>query len=248
MKAKMYRKYRAICWAAVLSCFLWIGGCSFTRPSAGKTVSGVKVKRLVVLGFRPALPEGAKPGVVRDPLSGSVCRAEPVPADAARLMTDMLFDKLVKAGTYELIPPGQAMGIYHTIVVTDEGVGLPPREIAQKVGNSFGADAVMAGCIYRWRERKGSDYASEQSASVAFVLLLVRPSDGAVIWRSRFDKTQRSLFENLLDAGTFMKSGGRWFTAGKLAAMGLDEMLGTLPGASAKKPKKPVENGGREEG
>ena len=241
MEKKNHHGYRMLFRVVLLGAFLLAGGCAHNGVTPGTSASSGKIKRVVVFGFRPALPEGAKPDVVRDPISGTVCRAEPVSPKAALYMTDLVFNKLVKARSYELVPPGQANGIYQTIVSTDSGVGLPPKEISRKIGAAFRADAVLEGCIYRWRERKGTDYAAERSASVAFVLLLIRPSDGTVIWRSRFDKTQKSLMENLLDASTFMKSGGRWLTAGKLASMGLDGMLKTFPGMSAKKPETPAE-------
>jgi hypothetical protein len=104
----------------------------------------------------------------------------------------------------------------------------------QEVGKTFGADAVLIGQVYRWRDRIGADFGVESPASVAFDLSLVRPSDGAILWRGNYDKTQRSLFENLFDYKTFVKSKGLWLTAEKLAQLGLDKLLEDMPGSPLK--------------
>jgi hypothetical protein len=109
-------------------------------------------------------------------------------------------------------------------------MGADTIRILQKVGKAFGCDAVLAGHIYRWQEREGTAIGVNRPASVAFDLHLVRPNDGAIIWRTRFDKTQRSLSENLLDAETFFQSGGRWLTAENLAILGLNKVLKGMPG------------------
>ena len=83
----------------------------------------------------------------------------------------------------------------------------------------------MAGYIYRWKDREGSDYSAGQPASVAFDLYLLRSRDGVVLWKGRFDKTQRSLSENLFDIRTFIEGKGKWMTAADLAELGLTEML-----------------------
>jgi len=144
-------------------------------------------------------------------------------------MTDRLFYRLVADERIELVAPGQAEGVYSSIVVSDANVGMGAVGILQEVGKTFGADAVLAGYVYRWREREGTDYAVDRPASVAFDLHLVRPMDGAVLWRSKFDKTQRSLSENVLDFETFVQGGGRWMTVEKLALLGLQKLLEEMP-------------------
>jgi len=148
----------------------------------------------------------------------------------AQGMTGILFDRLVSDKRYELVSPGQAKGVIANIVSTDLDVNLEPRKFCQEVGKTFRADAVLVGYIYRWREREGTDYSVNRPASVAFDLHLVRPADGAVLWRGKFDKTQHSLSENLLDAQLFFQGGGRWMTAEKLAMIGLKKLLSEMPG------------------
>jgi len=161
--------------------------------------------------------------------------SQPVPQDVVKWLTDQLFDMLVTDKRWNLIPPGQAKGIIESIVGSDTKMGVSPLKMLQEVGKTFGADAVLIGQVYRWRERVGADFGVESPASVAFDLSLVRPSDGAILWRGNYDKTQRSLFEDLFDYKTYINSKGLWLTAKKLAKLGLDKLLEDMPGSPLKK-------------
>ena len=106
---------------------------------------------------------------------------------------------------------------------------LTDRDIYVQIGKALSADGVLGGHVYRWRERQGTDYAASRPASVAFDLYLMSAGDGMILWKARFDKTQISLSENLLDLQTFLKAKGRWMTADELAEIGLTDFVETLP-------------------
>jgi hypothetical protein len=206
------------------------GSCHLQKaPEASVETPLPPIHKMVVLDFRVALSPGEKPEVVRDPLSGAVYAAGPVPHYVARMMTDVLFERLMNEKRCELISPGQARGAISSIIHSDEKIGMDPVAMLQEVGKVFGADAVLAGTLYRWREREGTDYAVNRPASLAFDLHLVSVADGAVLWRGRFDKTQQALTENVLDVQTFIRGGGRWLTAEELAILGLKELLAKMP-------------------
>jgi hypothetical protein len=59
-----------------------------------------------------------------------------------------------------------------------------------------------------------------------------------ILWKSAFDKTQKSLSENLFEFSTFMQSGGRWLQVEKLAMIGLEKLLSEMPGAPVKRQNK----------
>jgi hypothetical protein len=222
---------------AILTLAASIVGCTPRTPRpTTDTDTAPQIQRVAVVGFKAAIPEGDPPEVFLNPVTGSALMSYPVPRFAVEGLTDELFNRLISQRKWDFIPPGQARGVMGNILRSDEDVGMPAVEILQKIGNSFGADAVLSGYIYRWREREGTDFAVKRAASVAFDLYLVNPSDGSVMWRRNFNKTQRSLFENLFDFDTYLKSSGRWLTAGKLAIIGLDKMLSEMPGQS-KNPK-----------
>jgi hypothetical protein len=56
----------------------------------------------------------------------------------------------------------------------------------------------------------------------------VTSDNASILWKGRFNKTQRSLSENLLDIRTFLKGKGRWMTADDLAGMGLKDLIDDL--------------------
>ncbi len=62
-----------------------------------------------------------------------------------------------------------------------------------------------------------------------FSIELRRAADGAVLWRGAYDETQQALSENLADAGTFFRGGGRWLTARELARLGVEELVRRFP-------------------
>ena len=120
-----------------------------------------------------------------------------------------------------------------TILRIDVNTGMAEIHLLQIVGETLKADAILMGYIYRWREREGGDYAVENPASVAFDLHLIRSVDGRILWKSKYDKTQQSLTENLLDVGTFVKGGGKWMTVEKLAMIGLEKLVQEMPSGEA---------------
>ncbi|MBW1681211.1 MAG: hypothetical protein JRJ35_03335 [Deltaproteobacteria bacterium] len=217
---------------AVLSAlFLAMAGCT---PGAargpGAAITTGDMERVAVVGFRSALSPGEPSGVVRDPLTGSIFHAEPVPERVVRRMTRALMDRLTQRGGFVWLPPGQVRGVISAVVGEDRGLSLNSRQMLQAVGRALRADGILVGHVYRWKDRAGTDYAVNRPASVAFDLLLVRTRDGRVLWRDKYDKTQRSLSENILDFSTFFRGGGKWMTAEELVLMGLGRVLSRMPG------------------
>jgi hypothetical protein len=207
-------------------------GCGSPRGSSPPPQILPNLDKVVVMGFRPAIPEYGRPDVVRSPVTGTVFMAAAVSEETARSLTRTLVDRLMSEGQYQIVPPGQARGVYSTLIDSDAGVDIGAVEAFKEVGKAFEADGVMAGYLYRWQEREGGDYAVNRPASVAFDLYIIRPNDGAVLWKAKFDKTQRSLSEDVLDLSTFVESKGRWVKVERLAMIGLEQMLARAPKSS----------------
>jgi hypothetical protein len=91
-------------------------------------------------------------------------------------------------------------------------------------------DAVLTGVITRYDDRQGNALLVDQPASVAYEAYLISARDGEILWRARFDETQRPLLDNLLLAGRFFKGGGVWQTNDTLARIGLERVVKTFPG------------------
>jgi len=212
----------------VLISLLLLSACSMQSVQLPREEQALhRIESIVVFGFRPFLSRGQEPRMVRSPLSGAIFKAEPVPEKAAIDLTGELFSEVLNSRKCRLIPPGQAKGVFSNLL--SSGAAASDIELFQEIGLAFSSDTILAGYVYRWKERVGTEYAIELPASVAFDLYLIRTKDRKIIWKARFDKTQRSLSENLFDLGTFVKSRGRWMSAKELAMVGLPQMLKTLP-------------------
>lgn len=102
-------------------------------------------------------------------------------------------------------------------------------EAALELGEKIDADYVLAGFVWRFRQRIGGAYGVDQPASVAFSLYLVEGKDKEVVWAGSFAETQQSLTENLLRAPEFFRRGAKWLTAEELAESGVKETLKNFP-------------------
>jgi hypothetical protein len=233
---RVFKKGELFIWMLALAGLLVSGGCHSQKTSASYDMhTAMPINKVVVDGFHAAMTQGMQPDVVRDPLSGTGFMAEPVPQNVANRMTDILYNRVAAEKGYGLVSPDQAKLVLSSIIRSDKNVAISPIEILQEVGNTFKADAVLTGYIYRWREREGTDYAVNRPASVAFDLHLISPAEGTTLWKAKFDETQRSLLENVFDVSTFFKSKGKWLTVEKLAMLGLQKMLAEMP--AGKDPK-----------
>ncbi len=227
-KSKIKIGFLLFCvWA--IPVFIMNGSCQSKQSESAKVKRSAPIHKVVGMGFLSALAPNDESGIFSNPLSGTIVAAEPVPEKTVLKMSDVLLEKVGAAKKYALVPRRQAMGIYSGIIASDENVDTSFMHALQVIGRTFEADAVLVGYIYRWKERQGSDYAAESAASVCFDLQMVRPMDGEILWKDKYDKTQQSLSENLLDIGTFMKGGGKWMTAEQLALVGLEQMVDKMP-------------------
>jgi hypothetical protein len=230
MISTIFRKFCVPLCSLIAPLMFFSAGCQFRRGHIPEErPDRLNIEKMVVVGFQSAMSQWDDPDVIRSPISGAVFMAEPVPPHVVDKMTASLFDRILKDKNHELVSPAQARGVYLNLVATD--LMMEEAEILQKVGQAFSADAVLVGYIYRWREREGTDFAVNRPASTAFELYLLQPYNGAILWKGRFDKTQKSLSENIFDMGTFLKGRGRWMTVESLAEFGLEEMLSKLPKA-----------------
>jgi hypothetical protein len=230
MRGSTNRFFLSFLMLSLVGCLPFLSGCASTNPrqEPGKTTLP-GVQKVAVIGFHSALSEGARPGWFRDPISNVFIQSEPVPQEAIQGMTRALFEEIVDRSRYQFVSPDQAGGVYSSLLRSDRTAGRETHLVFVKTGEAFAADAVLVGYVFRWVEREGTDFGVSRPASVSFNLYLVRPSDGSVLWKSAFEKTQRALSEDLFDVRTFLKSRGRWLSAEDLALVGLEVMLDEMP-------------------
>ena len=150
-------------------------------------------------------------------------KAGEVPSSALARLRAIFFNQLQALHRCDLVPLGEADKL------VKEGWEADPLGAALEAGKRAGVFGVIIGVVYRFEERRGSAIGVQRPASVAFELLLLRVEDGEVLWHLQVDETQKSLSENLLKVGIFLKKGLRWVTAGELASEAMERGLRRFP-------------------
>ena len=208
---------------------LFLSGC-FSQKSM-ETASQDKetpvLRRIAVIPFQNLIPEDPSVKFVRCPVCGIMFSTCPCPDNPETVIDEILVKKLMAHKQLVLVSVDKVRGTYRR--VRAGSFKATPREIFEKVGKELDVEGVLAGYIYRYRERKGNAYSVKQPASVAFGVHLLRVSDGTFVWKGIFEKTQSSLLENILDVSSFIRGRGRWVTARQLSEAGVDKILKTFP-------------------
>jgi hypothetical protein len=209
---------------------LLLAGCHHRQEAIAPAPEGrVVFERIAVVPFEQMVPEGVERGGVRCPLCGTVYTASRAVGRPETVVEDHFLRQLKDLKPKFSVFSGERVAaVYRN--VSASSLKAPLKQVLSEVGRELGAEAVVAGYVYRFRERVGEAYAVERPASVALELHLLRVEDGAVVWRGAFDRTQSSLMEDLLQVLSFYREKGRWVTAEELAEEGLEQILKTFPG------------------
>jgi hypothetical protein len=212
---------------AFLGCYLiMVAGCAATTDAPQKTAVLSKYNRVALLPFANAAALYGEGQQVRNPLTSKVFSTGAVPEAATGTLTQMVWDKLAAKSTTQIIPPEESVG--EKAALLSEATVFSERRLVSALGRRQGADAVLMGTLYRFRERVGLKYSADTPAAVTFDLLLLDSASGRVVWWQSFDEAQLPLSDNLLKIGTFIKDRGRWLTAAELSARALDDMTAAL--------------------
>jgi hypothetical protein len=184
--------------------------------------------RVAVISFQPLIPLEKQGNTVICPLCGIGYSSGKILKGSEKIVEEVFVEKLLELKAVKLIPPDKVQGVYKRIA--SESLKEPLLNILKKVGHELGADVLVVGYVYRYTEREGYKYSAEHPASVFFEIHLIKTSDGSIIWRGLFDKTQKSLMEDVFQISSFFKGGGKWMTARQLTKQGMDEIFKTFPG------------------
>lgn len=187
---------------------------------------GAVVKRIAVIAFQPLLPAEGSTMVVC-PVCSAGFSGGKIEKGAEKLVQEKFIDKLRDFNQLKLIPPEKVMVAYNRAAA--ESLNKPLVDVLTKVGSELQADIIVVGYVYRYTERVGYDFSAERPASVAFEIRLLNVKDGITIWRGVFDRTQKSLMEDIFQASSFFKGGAKWLTADQLAKLGMDKVFETFP-------------------
>jgi hypothetical protein len=183
---------------------------------------------LAVIPFQAVLPERESSNTVICPLCGVGYSAGKIASGAESVVEEIFINKLKEYKNVEIIPLDKVEGAYKRI--STESLKRPLLEILIKAGTELHADVIAVGYVFRYMERIGYHYSAEKPASVAFEINFLNPKDGSIIWRGVFDKTQKSLMEDLFQITSFYKGGGKWLNAYELTVQGMDQAFKTFSG------------------
>lgn len=204
-------------------------------PADDKAWPAASKMRLAVLPFQAVSPDDGQSSSVRCPVCGSVNSSGSIVKGAEKVVQDLFTDKLRDLKSTDIISSEKAAGAYQRI--SSDSMKQTQKELIKKVGAELHADFLVAGYVYHYRERMGYDYAVERPASVGFEIHLISVKDGSSLWRGIFDKTQKSLMEDVFQASSFFKGGAKWLTARELTKLGIDEIFETFPGVEPERQK-----------
>lgn len=227
MKIRDNKKFRWLTGFLFCTIFL-LSGCQ-SRVVVPETVSEpLRLERILVLPFKNMAEIYGENVSVRCSLCNNIFTTDKVDEGADRFLTEQMMSLLSSKKSIQLIPEGQAEGV-RSGLLSKNGKEMTERDLLVAMGRALGADAVMVGRIFRFRERSGTRYSVESPASVAFDIDLVGVPDGRLLWTAHFDETQKDLSENLFLLGTFIKRKGQWITAEAMAASGLEDIFQRFP-------------------
>ncbi|MDD5711151.1 MAG: hypothetical protein PHY31_00150 [Smithellaceae bacterium] len=208
--------------------FIW--SCNHRGATTTPEEGPLALRRVAIIPFEQVLPSGGSKAI-RCPVCGVVSWSDEITPNSEETVEAMFTEQLKTMAKTEIMGQERVMEAYSQIA--DVAVA-PGPELYKRLGMVLGADAIVIGNVYRFRERKGYAYSVMKPASVSYDIHLIRTSDGRMLWRGGFDRTQTTLFEDLSQISFFIKNRGRWLTAEELARSGMDDVMKTFPAIVAK--------------
>jgi hypothetical protein len=202
---------------------------SITAPAQEKNAENAKAPmRMAVISFQPLTSGDGRGNTVICPICGIGYSSGKILKGSENIVEEIFIDKLRELKGVELIPSDKVQDVYK--IIASESLKEPLVNVFKKVGKELGADVVAVGYVYRYIEREGYKYSAEHPASVFFEIHLINTIDGRIIWKGFFDRTQKSLMEDVFQISSFFKGGGTWMTARQLTEQGMNKIFETFPG------------------
>jgi len=235
-KNKLQNKTIGLIKIFLLTVMLFLPGCKTNVVVKENVLPPSGIKKILIFPFRNMFAVYGENVNYRCPICGKVFMTGKVAEYADNMLTEELFVLLKDRKDIKLIPASQHQGVMSDLL-SEGKKKLPEQDLLVEAGRALDADAVLAGHIFRFRERVGTRYSVDLPASVAFGIHLIRVADGRLLWDGHFDETQQSLFENLFHLGSFLRRKARWVTANEMAVSGLKDILKTFPVSNNPEPK-----------
>jgi len=215
--------------AALILLVFVLGACAsqggpVIRPQGDLT----KIEKVAVLPYENMTTIHGEGATIRSPITGRVFVTGPVANRADQFLTEQVVSRVRQDIAFKTVPARNADRILNA-VADGKGRAWNRRMQLAETGRQLGADAVMVGHVYRFRERVGTNLSAESPASVAFDLYIIDCRRENVVWSAFYNYTQQALSDNLGGMGNFIRRGGRWVTAEQLATFAIEDMFADLP-------------------
>jgi hypothetical protein len=97
------------------------------------------------------------------------------------------------------------------------------------LGQKLNCDAAMLTTVLRFKQRVGTDYASDSPASADVHMVLRHVSNGTVLWSADYRETQESFLKNIFSYSKMKSRGFKWITVEQLMETGIKERLAECP-------------------
>lgn len=211
------RIFNITCLALVLSLAVALGAC--TQP---------KQPPLPVGNLKLGVAPFSQPMDTGDLFAGYM--TEDLSAIEPKVMgeLDILFAEVLnQESANSFVPVQSAAACYHQMEDLFAGRQAALRKWSA-LGRCMGVDLLVVPQVLEYRERDGSDYGVMKPAKVVMDTYVLDVNTESLISRSRYDETQSSLSDNLLETGKFFKRGGKWVQASELAREGMEKAVREL--------------------
>jgi uncharacterized Zn finger protein (UPF0148 family) len=154
-------------------------------------------------------------------------KSENIKDGAERAITSYVQEALKRRYKDKVIALDEVSRVYQEIPRDD--TEDTPKSLAQKAGEALGADLMIVGAVWRYRDRVRDPMGSGRGASVAFEMYLMEVPSGKTAWKAKFDETQRPLTKDIRGSKLLIKTGARWLSADELARYGVEEVFKRFP-------------------
>ena len=211
----------------VLIVFL-LSACASQGPVVRKKGNLEAIEKVTILPFENMSALHGSGTSVRSPITGRVFVTGPVVNRSDQFLTTQLVSHVGRDTGFQIIPSRDASAIMDGLS-EHQGREWPRRRLVARTGQRLGADAILIGHVYRFRERAGTGAASESPSSVAFDIYLIDCQREKILWSAFYDYTQQALSDNLGGIGNVFRRGLRWVTAEELATKAMEDIFEEFP-------------------
>lgn len=152
----------------------------------------------------------------------------PMSMDVLQTLDSILEQELRAQNVTSYIGPSVVQQCREIVLFEAEDLGMSGLQYWARIGRCVPADLLLIPQVFEWRERKGGEWGTDEPAKVVFDLYLLDVQNKKLLDRFHYEQEQKSLTQDLLGFGRFIRRGGKWVSAEALAREGIKQGLEDL--------------------